>query len=74
MFDAKAFLCEKFVTPSRLASFVRAFGYAPPKEETIYKWFRRSSVPSDWFPVLLALLELEEGRPVSVSTYLKVPQ
>lgn len=71
MFDARKFLCEKFATPNRLAAFILAFGYAPPKEETIYKWFHRESVPGEWFPVLLALLELEEGRPVSVSPYLR---
>lgn len=63
-----------FVNHGRLSAFVRAFGYEPPKAETVYKWFQRGSIPGEWFPVLLALLELEKGNAVSVSPYLRAPR
>lgn len=72
MFDARQFLIDTFRTPTELSAFVRAYGYEPPKEATVDKWFRRQSVPSEWFPLLLGLLELDRGKPVSLVSYLGV--
>jgi hypothetical protein len=71
VFDTRRFLADKFKTPASLISFVKAYGVAPPKEAATAKWFQRGSVPSEWFAVLLAVLELDDGRPVSVAGYLK---
>ena len=41
-----------------------------PPRDTVRKWFERSSVPSYWFPVLVAVMELERGEPIRLSGYL----
>lgn len=72
MFDAKAFLVENFRTPAELATWLRSYGVTPPKDDTIYKWFLRGSVPSDWLGVLVGLLEVERGE-VVVPPYVRLP-
>jgi hypothetical protein len=71
MFDAKRFLIDHFRTPTELVAFVRAFGQEPPKNEAVYKWFGRGAVPGEWLPMLLALLEMDRGAPVSIAGYVK---
>jgi len=71
MFEAKRFLVDHFRTPTELISFVRAFNHEPPKADTVYKWFSRGVLPGEWFPILLALLELDRGGPVSIAGYIK---
>jgi hypothetical protein len=41
-----------------------------PAKDTLRKWFERGSIPGDWWPVVLALLEMESGKPVSLLGYL----
>ena len=71
MFDTNRFLSDNFGGHPRLIAFVRSFGYEPPNAEAAYKWFRRGAVPGEWFPVLVALLELERGKPLTLVPYLK---
>lgn len=69
-FEARRFLVEHFGTPQGVVSYLRAYGVVPPGVTTVEKWFQRASIPSEWFPLLLACLELDRGGPVSVSKYL----
>lgn len=73
MFDHKAFLTENFRTPSELAARLRAYGFDAPKDDTISKWFRRGSVPSEWLGLLGGLLEVERGGEPILSPYLRLP-
>lgn len=70
-FDSKKFLREHFKSPSELVAFVRLYRTSAPREAAVDKWFRRGSIPSDWLPVLLALLEIDRGGPVSLIAYLE---
>lgn len=71
MFDTRFFLRDNFQVPSSLRAFLVAYGVDAPSLETVTKWFQRSAIPGDWFPVLLAFIELETGSPVSMTKYLK---
>lgn len=71
MFDALKFLQEKFRDAHGLVAFLAAYGVTPPPLATAVKWFQRASIPSDWLPVLLAYIEIDEGQPVSLIQYLK---
>ncbi len=70
MFNAKAFLTEAFKTPTALVAFLRAYGVNPPQLDAAKKWFQRGTIPGEWLPVLLSVLELDSGRPVSTQKYL----
>lgn len=70
MFDAPLFLKEQLRTPQAVLTL---FAYLPdeaPKLGTVEKWFQRGVVPSSWLPLILALLEIEHGQPVSLCKYL----
>ena len=71
MFDTTRFLNDHFGSPQRVIGFLRAYKLHEPSIETVRKWFQRAAVPSEWLPVLLAVLELDEGHPVSLATYIK---
>lgn len=69
-FDSKKFLTEQFRSSADLVAFVTLYRVDPPREAAVDKWFRRASIPSDWLPVLLALLQIDRGSPVSLTEYL----
>ena len=71
MFDFNKFLIERFGHPEAVIGLVRAYGMNPPKYEAVVKWFRRSAVPSAWFPTLVIIAELETGAPIRLANYLK---
>jgi hypothetical protein len=71
VFNHKKFLKDNFHSPIKLVSFLTAYGADTPELAAVYKWFSRGTVPSDWFAVLLAYLELENGNPVRLHPYLK---
>lgn len=70
-FNFGNFLVTKFKTPAGLVSFLRAFDAPTPSDEMARKWFQRSSVPAEWFAVLLAYLELDEGAAISLRPWLQ---
>lgn len=72
MFDAEQFLREHFPGPGDVIEFLRAHGYTPPKENTVYTWFRRGVLPASWGYLLIALLERDAGAPVSLDKYVCV--
>ena len=69
LFDSKRFLDDHFASAKGLTAFLSAYQAEGPNEEAIKKWFQRGAVPSEWFPILLAFLELENGHPVRLATY-----
>lgn len=69
MFDYRGFLEKVFTNPPGLRAFVSAFGVSPPPQGTVEKWFQRDTVSAPWFAVLLVLIELDRGRPISLAPY-----
>jgi hypothetical protein len=70
--DAKRFIRVKFGSPARLVSVVKAWGAEPPKVSAALKWYTRNSIPGEWLPVLLAVLELENGEPQSMTEFVSL--
>lgn len=69
-FDFRGFLRRYFKTPAGVVSFLRAYGASLPEEEAVRKWFSRGAVPADWFAVLLAYVEIDEGAPPRLAPFL----
>lgn len=69
-FNSTKFLKAHFPDCATMRSLLTAYGFAPPAADTAEKWWRRGSVPGAWLPVLLGMLELEHGKPVSLLPYL----
>ena len=70
-FDTKAFLAEFWPSAPQLHEWLANYGVADVKPQAIYKWYVRKSIPADRFAVILGLLELERGAPVSLKGFLK---
>ena len=70
-FDYHRFLTDKWGDPERLLRYLHSYGYKDAKLPAVTAWFRRRSIPSEWFAVLTTLLEIEHGAPVSTAEYLK---
>lgn len=70
-FDALAFLHEHWPTVEDLAAFLKTYDVEAISLYGMKQWYRRETIPADWLPVLLALLELEKGAPVSIAKHLK---
>lgn len=70
MFDAKRFLEENFRDADRLVGTFHAYGLDVPTKDTVRKWFSRATIPSEWFPMIAAVLEMENGAPVSLTRYI----
>jgi hypothetical protein len=66
------FLRDTFGNPPSLFCFLQAYGFTKLKLSAVDKWFQRGAIPSDWFGVVLALLEIDRGAPVNVSAYIKL--
>jgi hypothetical protein len=72
MFDAARFLQDRFTNPDGVIGLFQTYGMNCPSREAVRKWFERSSISAEWLPLLLALLELDAGEPVSLAQYLTV--
>lgn len=70
MFDGKKFLAENYHTPQHAQTVLSQYGFAVSLAAA-EKWWQRESVPGAWLPVLIAIKEIETGRPVSVVKYLR---
>ena len=68
-FQSKKFLEHHFGDSEKLLAFLAAYGHSV-KPMTAYNWFRRDTIPTKWSFLLLALLEIEQGKPVSLRDYL----
>lgn len=69
MFAAERFLHEHFGDADGVLWLVGKHWHEVPQRETVRKWFRRASVASEWWPILLLVLEIDNGEPVSLATY-----
>jgi hypothetical protein len=70
-FDTSTFLRERWENHDALLAFFQRYGVDTISRAALFKWYRRDSIPSDWLPVLLALIEIDSGQPVSLIPYLK---
>lgn len=70
MFDAKRFLADNFRDPDGLVGAFHAYRLDIPPKDTVRKWFSRATIPSEWFVMIIVVLELENGRPVSLTPYI----
>jgi hypothetical protein len=68
-FDHQRFLRDKWGDPDRLVAFLHAYNEKGYPRPTVNQWFRRRSIPSDAFALLLALLKVD-GQAVNVEDYL----
>ncbi|MBZ9706118.1 hypothetical protein LB543_05210 [Mesorhizobium sp. ESP7-2] len=69
MFDTKAFLTEQFTNAQNVLVLFRAYGVECPSLSAVEKWFTRQSVPGEYWPVMLCILELERGEPFKLAQY-----
>lgn len=70
-FNAKRFLTDQFHTPERVNLLLSSYGLLTPKISAVEKWFQRGRIPGEWSPLLLVVLELEKGKPTSLTSYLE---
>lgn len=70
MFDGKIFLVENYHTPQHTQTVLGQYGFSVTLA-AVEKWWQRESVPGSWLPVLIAIKEIENGQPVSVTRYLR---
>lgn len=70
MFDFPKFMNARWKNPAELHAFMATYGHGQVYQ-VHYKWWTRQSIPAEWFAVVLALLEVENGRPVSLLEFMK---
>lgn len=69
-FDTLAFLDENWRSVKALSEFFAIYG-VDARVPAIIKWRERGRVPSDKFALMLAFLELEHGKPYSLTPFIK---
>jgi hypothetical protein len=70
-FDYHQFLLDKWGDPDRLVAFLRGYGEIVPRA-TVNQWFRRRSIPTEYFGKLVAFLKVDGGEAAAnVEDYLK---
>lgn len=63
------FLTDHWENPDKLLAFIHAYGHADVKRPMVNQWFRRGSLPPNWFGKLCGYLEAENGG-ISFREYL----
>ena len=71
MFATTRFLEDQFGDPDAIAGLAALYDVSVPSKDTMRKWFSRGSISSEWWPVLISLLEKYHGCPVSLSRYVE---
>lgn len=69
--DQTSFLELHFDTPDGVLGLLGKYMTYPPKRPAVVKWFTRGSVPGEWWPILLYVIEQENGEPLSMGPYFK---
>ena len=69
-FDIGRFLLDNFKDPTHAHGLLAAYGHEI-NFPAVYQWFYRDALPAKWVLTLLAIHEIEHGRPASLATYLK---
>ena len=72
MFDFKTFLTDHWGNADNLHSFLKTYGQSYHRG-ALSNWFLRDTIPAEGFAVLVALLELDSGKPISLVRYMKEP-
>lgn len=72
MFNGSQFLTETVGDTQGVLALFAAYGVQAPAQSAVVKWFQRGNTPGKWLAVMLALLELERGRPVSLCRFLNL--
>lgn len=69
-FNSKKFFARYFPDMAGLPSLMTAYGFDAPQAAALEKWRSRETVPGAWLPVILGVLELEHGAPVSILPFI----
>ncbi len=69
-FDYHKFLVDKWGDPDRLLAFLHGYGHKNFRRAAINQWFRRRSIPSESFALLLTLLKIDRND-TEIETYLR---
>jgi hypothetical protein len=68
-FDFRKFVVDNWEDWSGLTTWLSSYGH-PIKNHTVYAWHNRRQIPAAWFAIILALLEMEKGKPASMAPYM----
>ena len=68
-FDTKKFIADQWGSPDRLYRWLTGYGYEVSRQQ-VYKQVQRANIPAEQFAVTLCLLEMQNGKPVSLVEYL----
>jgi len=71
-FSTTAFLEEHFSTPDGVVGLLAKHTDLSPQRPAVVKWFTRGSVPGEWWPTLLYVIEQENGEPLSMRPYFEI--
>lgn len=66
------FITSELRTPQNVLAMFTRYGFTPPGHAAVEKWFQREKIPSEWMFKILALIELDQGRPVSLTRYIRL--
>ena len=70
MFDFKTFLTDHWGNADNLHSFLKTYGQSYQRG-ALYKWFLRDTIPAEGCAILVALLERDSGKPISLVGYMR---
>ena len=70
VFDTARFIDDHLINPDAVAGLASSLSVDVPAKDTLRKWFERGSIPGEWWPILLALIETDNGSPVSLKEYM----
>lgn len=70
MFNSIKFLKDNFGDADGVIGLVAKHWPTSPQREAVRKWFSRESIPVEWLPVLILVLEAHRGRPVALASYM----
>ena len=70
-FDTLMFLTAEVGSVQGVLTLFRVYGLEPPNTSAVEKWFQRGAIPGGWLAMILSILEVDRGKPVSVSKYIK---
>ena len=70
-FSMRRFLKAHWADDAKLVQFVQTYGVDPPTRMAVHKWFERETVPTSWFAILVVLLEMERGKPISLTGFME---
>lgn len=68
-FATQLFITEKLESPDAVIGLFGLAGVSIPAKDTVRKWFERGSIPGEWWPLVLVVLEITNGGPVSLASY-----